>query len=221
VRNAAWRLLLRVGADALPVSCAETARRLGIPVLGYAQGLPLLRAMGLTDHCRDNDGFAVHVGHRWCIFLSNALPPGVNRDFTLAHELGHAVLGHAPEERRDADRGRVRFTRANTREWDVGLERDDILERDANMLAARLLSPACVLWGLGLRTAEDIARVCGLPLAVARQRAARMALLYQRDLFLRDKTEQALFARFLPYLQAQGPLPQPCANKLAALNVGQ
>ena len=215
VRDAAWHLLLRIGVMALPVCCAEVAARMGLPVLSYTRAGPLLRALGLERHCENNDGFAAHIDGRWCVFLSDD-GDECKRNFTLAHELGHVLLGHVMQETQ-AGGARVRYTRLNQREWAHGLNRLDAMEREANMFASRMLSPACVLWGLNLHTSGEIARACALPAYVARKRADRMRVLYERGLFLKSPVETALFEQFMPYLLSQRPdgrLPEHCTRKL-------
>ena len=221
VRNATWQLLLRVDAAALPVCSGDVAAHLDIPVLGYARAEPLLCALGLERHCADNDGFAVHIDGRWCVFLSDEATEE-NRNFTLAHELGHILLGHVMEEKQDTSGKQVRYTRENRREWAGGLDRVDVMEREANMFAARMLSPACALWGLDLHTPAEIARACGLPLHVAQKRTERMRVLYLRNLFLKSPVEGALFMRLTPFLLTQRPdgrLPLHCVRRLAELEL--
>lgn len=217
VRDAAWRLLLRFGVQEFPLACADMAQRMQVPAVSYERGLPLLRELGLEAHCRGNDGFALHMDGRWCIFFDDTAPSPANRNFTLAHELGHVFLGHVPEERTVPGRKGLQITRKNRREWADGLDRRDTMERDANMFAARMLSPACVLWGLDLHTAADIERVCGLPRHVARRRAERMEILYERNCFLKSTAERQLFAQLTPYIlrhRPDGRLPEHCLRKL-------
>lgn len=80
------------------------------------------------------------------ILYDSELTPGRVR-FTVAHEIGHLVLGHvAPGQR----------TMVN-REPSPG---DNPMETSANQFTARLLAPACVLWGLDIHTPEEIAELC-------------------------------------------------------------
>lgn len=108
--------------------------------------------------------------------------------FTVAHELGHIVLGHVSP-------GGI--TIAN-REPDP---QDDPKEIAANQFAARLLAPACVLWGLDLHTAKEIAQVCRISKQAAEFRAERMNVLYSRNKFLTSQIERRLFQQFLPFMK--------------------
>lgn len=69
------------------------------------------------------------------------------------------------------------------------------------MFAIRLLSPACVLWGLNLHTAEEIAEYCDISLQAASYRAERMAELYRRNRFLRSPVERTLYKQFEPFIK--------------------
>ena len=62
------------------------------------------------------------------------------------------------------------------------------------------LCPAVVLWGLNLRTADEIASACNVSQAAARIRADRMKELYRRDKFLTSPLERAVFENFRDYI---------------------
>lgn len=74
-------------------------------------------------------------------------------------------------------------------------------EQAANQFAARLLAPACVLWALGVHTAEDIMELCHISRQAAQFRAKRMEELYRRDKFLTSPLERKVYQRFQPFIQ--------------------
>lgn len=98
--------------------------------------------------------------------------------YTIAHELGHIVLEHFTE---------------NT------LSPSD-MEYQAERFAIDILAPACVLWGLSLHTAEEIATVCGISMQAAKIRAERMDVLYKRGKFLAHPLERQVFQQFRPFI---------------------
>ena len=106
----------------------------------------------------------------------------------VAHELGHYLLGH-----------NVSFTKYAANATASGRSP---AERQADHFAARLLCPACVLWGLGVQTPEEIEALCLVEAKVARQRFRRMQTLYARNCFLQDPLEKQVYEQFLPYIQA-------------------
>ncbi len=93
-----------------------------------------------------------------------------------------------------------RFLRRKCRNG-VMEEKHARLETDADSFAIRLLAPACVLWGLGLHTPDEIAAVCDLPLDIAKVRAKRMKELYERDKFLKKPLERKVFEQFREYIE--------------------
>ncbi len=209
VRNATWQLLRRFRVAVLPVSSRDIAGHMNVPVLSYAEAAPLIRQLRLEAYSRQNAGFALHLKARWFIFADEEKADPALLNFTLAHELGHVFLGHrlsdnllfSPEPRPKTEQvmRSVRF------------------EREADMFAARTLSPACVLWALNLRTPDAIAGVCGLPPNVAAMRAQRMEEFFRRDLFLKSREELDLFLQFLPFVAASSPggvLPDHCLRRL-------
>lgn len=75
-------------------------------------------------------------------------------------------------------------------------------EYEAERFAIDILAPACVLWGLNLHTAEEIATMCEISMASARIRAERMKVLYKRNKFLYSNLERMVYNQFLPFINA-------------------
>lgn len=76
-------------------------------------------------------------------------------------------------------------------------------EYEAERFAIDILAPACVLWGLNLHTAEEIAHVCDISITSARIRAERMAVLYDRNMFLSHPLERQVFEQFRDFINNQ------------------
>lgn len=74
-------------------------------------------------------------------------------------------------------------------------------ETDADMFAARLLAPACVLWGINAVTANQIAKVCDISLSSAIYRAERLNMLRKRGKFLISPLEKQVYEQFKDYIQ--------------------
>ena len=186
-RNAAWEILLACGVERLPVDLNTIARHLGVRVYAYSRSRELLEDTGLAEVAGRVSGLTFYAGAQPVILYNDAETPQRIR-FTIGHELGHIVLGHVrPGE----------HTRQN-REPHPG---DAPMEQAANRFAADLLAPACVLWGLDLHRAEDIAQICKISIQAARFRAERMEILYQRNKFLLHPLERAVYQQFEPFLR--------------------
>lgn len=170
-RNLAWEVLLREGVCRLPVSTSKLCRSMGIHLRYGETG-------------EGNDGYSTILGDAMYIVIREGMNLGRTR-FTVAHELGHILLGHVGT-----------YTLVN-REPSAS---DSPIEREANVFASRLLAPACVLWGCGATTAGDIAELCGISQRAAEIRAARMVELIRRDKFLSSPLERQVYKQFLPFI---------------------
>lgn len=84
------------------------------------------------------------------------------------------------------------------REPDPG---DNPIEQAANVFASRLLAPACVLWGCGVQSAEDIEQLCDISRAAAEFRWTRMQELYRRQRFLTSPLERLVYDQFADYIR--------------------
>lgn len=185
-RDLSWRVLIDLNATELPIKTSAICAKYGVVLRSYKSGKPLIELLGLTQQCEISDGFAVRSGSRYLVFYNGEQIPGRIR-FTIAHELGHILLGHLQPEG---------YTVQN-REPDPA---DTPEEHAANVFASRLLAPACVLHGLGAVTPEQIAEVCDISLTAARFRARRMGILEQRGTFGLSPMERQVYQQFADYI---------------------
>ena len=167
-RDLAWRILLQEGVRELPVNIVGLCRQMGIRVRYFTPG------------AGESDGYTTIFLGMPVIFVSDACSPERQR-FTIAHELGHLLLGHV---------GQAELV---NREPDPG---DNPIEHEANVFASRLLAPACVLWALDAREPDEIAALCRISRQAAEFRAERMTLLYARNRFLASPLERRVHEQF-------------------------
>lgn len=187
-RNAAWRTLIACGVDTLPVDLRKICGQLGYELYAYSKAGPLIAAFRVEDQAQASDGFTVVYEGVPRIFYNDAAPIGRQR-FTIAHEIGHVVLGHF-------DAGRFAIWRRRAPDPDAD-------ETQANQFGARLLAPACVLHALDAETPEEIAQLCGMSITAAGYRAGRLAQLRGRDRFLIHPLERRVLRQFTPFIQAR------------------
>ncbi len=171
-RNLAWQILLEENIRQLPVSTLSLCRGMGIPAHSY-------------QHRDRSDAYSTILDGQAHIFVSGTALPQRQR-FSVAHELGHILLGHV---------GRYRLV---CREPDP---KDNPIAQEANVFGSRLLAPACVLWALNARTPEEIAALCQISYQAAVFRAQRMDLLYRRRMFLSSPLERAVYAQFSEFIR--------------------
>lgn len=197
----AWQMLLDHRIQALPVKVSKICHGCGLQIHSYRAGEGFLRTLGLAHRCAKGDGFTVlHQEKRYIFYSSDATPERCR--FILAHELGHYLLGHVMQRVGDC-----RITGCSRDPSPV----DDPQERAAHLFAARLLAPACVLWGCRVESAAEIARLCQITLQSAEFRMEQMSELYIREAeaqrrgrpspFLSSPQERALYRSFVPYIR--------------------
>ena len=166
-RDAAWEILLRCKVRELPVDPIKISRQLGIKVITYREAHDLIVALGFTKFTEGNDGFAIMIRKRPVIFYDDEATTPERQRFTISHELGHLVNGDL------GDLPTCRNTEVAEGEPDK--------ERNANIFAARLLAPACVLHALKVNTVEEIEALCKISRPAATFRLRRLQLLYKRE----------------------------------------
>lgn len=187
-RDGAWEMLIACGVTELPVRVSQICEHYGWILRSYQGGAGSIELLGLSGLTAKTDGFCAVTKNHVYIFYDGSMPAGRQR-FTVAHEIGHLMLGHV---------GPGMATTKNREP--TGTEKPE--EQQANQFAARLLAPACVLHELGAVTPEAIAQVCGISKQSAKFRAARMRELEHRDRFYAHPLERELIRQFTSYIAA-------------------
>lgn len=178
-RDLVWRILLEEGVRALPIGVVPLCNSRGIRVKLY-------EGEGEDGYVQIKDGVPV-------IFLNARVTLRGRQRFTVAHELGHVLLGHVGKYSPLVNREPVLSVQGG---------KEDPWEQEANVFAARLLAPACVLWGCGAWEPRQIMSLCDISHQAAVFRAARMAELRERGMFLSSPLERAVYEQFLPYIES-------------------
>ena len=171
-RNASWQCLIDCNITELPIKPVQIAAHYSI-------------------HCKQTDKSALSGASGEIesvddeIFISfDAEESRQRQRYTIMHELGHYLLGHL---------GNEPLSRSES-------ECHPEEEQAADKFAIDMLAPACVLWGLNLHIAEEIAKVCNISMQAAEHRAERMKLLYKRNKFLLHPLERIVFHQFEEFM---------------------
>lgn len=167
-RDASWQCLIDCGITELPIKPVQIAAHYGIKCKQADKTV----LNGVSGEIRAIDG-EVYISF-------DANEPKTRQRYTIMHELGHFLLGHLGTESLSRSESECRPEE----------------EQAADRFAVDMLAPACVLWGLNLNSAADIAAVCNISMQSATIRAERMHELYKRDRFLLHPLEKAVFAQF-------------------------
>lgn len=171
-RNMSWKILIQENITELPVDIVRVCRQLGIQVKYYKPE-------------NQTDGRSLIIAGEPVIFVRRECSRQRIR-FTIAHELGHILLGHVGK-----------YSLVN-REPSPN---DNPIEREANVFASRLLAPACVLYGCGVKTANEISTLCDISSQAAEYRMKRLAVLYRRNMFLVSPLERQVYEQFSHYIK--------------------
>lgn len=175
VRNSVWQALLDFNVTKLPVSVNGIAKQLGIKVIKNSD---------IHELQNGERGVTLFKNGHWYIVFDNTESVSVCR-FTVAHEIGHILLGHIL----------VTGTKYRT------FAKRDEEEQAADMFASRLLAPACVLHELQALSAEQIAKVCNISISAAVVRSERMQVLEARNKYYLNPLERRVREQFDSFIK--------------------
>lgn len=178
-RDKSWEVLTSCAINQLPVNLATIVNFYNIAVIKYSQS---------SDKSLTGDGFSARVNGRLLIYYNDIDYPITRQRFTIAHEIGHCLLGHIEEN--------AKTFRFNS-EID---EYKDKAEIQANIFARDLLMPATVLHSLKLNSAQEIADMCNISMQSAEIRFNRLLELEKRNMFNKHPFERQVFENFKEYI---------------------
>ena len=194
VRDAAWRTLLETGIGELPVDVFQVCAKENIHIQCYRKAQKVLKIFADGEQRERSDGLSFCMDGVDYILYDDTTSLQRQR-YTIAHEIGHCVLGHFE-------------LYASGQSYDPVL-----IDKEAELFAIHLLAPACILWETGAISASDIAERCNISDTAAEKRARRMLALSQRDkkmqkekgrsCFLASALERQVLSQFQPYLNLQ------------------
>lgn len=152
-RDKAWAFLINNAITSFPVDIVSCIRKEKITLLTYGEGVTLLAVLGMRPEGEAMNVYIRNVPH---IFYDPIFAGPQHLRFTLAHELGHIILGHAPPY-------------------------SEFTEREANIFARNILMPAIICHEEKLFTPNQIATFFSVSKEAAGIRAERIAELEYRN----------------------------------------
>ena len=185
-RDAAWNTLIACRVAELPVRPSQICKHYNWVLADYVAGRESINLLDLSALTEKTDGFCTVTENNVYIFFDRSMPTERQR-FTVAHEIGHLILGHVGRGMTAVERREPNRT-------------ERIEERQANQFAARLLAPSCVLHEIGAVTPEHIQTLCGISRQAAEFRARRMRELERRSCFYFHPLEQQVVRQFASYI---------------------
>lgn len=136
ILEAVYKLIIELEVKQLPISVDYITNELWIKQIRNCDlNTPLLSP--------NQNGLAVLSKGKFYI-IYNEKDNLQERRFTAAHEIGHILLGHL-------------FSTPTSQ------QEKEIREQEADIFAAFLLAPVCVIQALKLQTPEEIQSVCNMP----------------------------------------------------------
>lgn len=173
IRDLAWYILRETKVNKLPVNIVEVCAKLDVKVRSYDN----------DHHFAKNykNGFSIILNNSdKIIFYNKAIKNKYRNRFTIAHELGHIMLGHNTNE--------------NNKEYKA-------METEANMFAIRILAPLCVLHEIKLNSAKELAEICGLSKQASNIRFKKFEKAEIENNFYLDPKEAKLVMQFENFIK--------------------
>ena len=159
----------------LPVCLNNLLKKNNWGVVSYTK-LRKLKISEYDEIMKNNLGFVeLNKDGRYIIFYNDEVIVERQR-FTIAHEIGHILLNH----------------------FNVPIENR---EQEANMFAARLLMPICVLYECNIESIDELKRMCKVSSISAFYRYNRLEMLKERNKFYTDKNEVVLRRKFKKFIK--------------------
>lgn len=171
--NLSRKFLIKNNICELPVRLNSIIENNGWILIPYSK-LIELNIPEYHDLMKRNLGFAELRNKKYYIYYSDNVEVEIQR-FTIAHEMGHILLHHFK-------------IYSETR------------EQEANMFAARLLMPMCVLYECNVESIQEVAELCKVSVISAGFRFKRLQMLKQRSKFYTDKTEKIVKRKFKKFI---------------------
>lgn len=162
VRNASWQCLIDCQIDKLPTNLGKICKKNGIQIKKNS-------TLNQSKLSKNERGKTMFINGKCVIIVRDTELIPMQR-YTIAHEIGHILLGEKASE------------------------------QECERFAIGILAPACVLWALNVSTPERIEELCKISHRSAEIRAERMKILNQRNRYLTHPLEQQVFEQFKPFI---------------------
>ncbi len=181
-RDKAWEVLIKCNVKSLPINLADIVNHYGIYLIKYSDSDYISRHSSPTE-----DGYSRLVNNKPVIYYNDEKPLHRIR-FTIAHELGHILLGH--------------LSHGETCCRNTETDTSDPMEQQANIFARDLLMPAVVINKL-TNNPKDISDLCKVSMQSAEIRWTRLLELRQRNKFCLHPLETKTYKNFELFIKTK------------------
>ena len=185
-RNKAWEVLMECKINYFPLDLMKIIKFYNIETKPYSNSDYIKT---LNFDIQNGDGFSRIENGQKVIYFNDKKAIKARRRFTIAHELGHCLLGH--------DLSKTKYRNSET-----GSNDDPIEEMQANVFARDILMPAVVLHYTNCIKYTDIMRLCDVSETSAQLREERMKVLEARNKFCTSPLEKQVYDNFSNFIKA-------------------
>ncbi len=186
-RNKAWKVLIECQINKLPLNLMEIIKFYNIKIKYYSQSNYIKT---LNYEIQKGDGFSRIENGQKIIYFNDKKGSKVRRRFTIAHELGHCLLGHLKDN-----------NKTFYRNSEIDLPNNSIEEMQANVFARDILMPAIILHCTNCINYKDIMKLCNVSETSAKIREERMKILEQKSKFCLNNSEKQVFNNFVNFIE--------------------
>lgn len=174
VRNNAWDFLIKNNINEYPLSINKIIKQNNWYLVDYQvycnyKGKDIFELISKFP-----DAFTVQDKNNNFLICFNTQNNKQRIRFSIAHEIGHIVLGH--------------------------LYKNEKLEKEANMFASRILMPMLLIKELGITTPEELANICDVSIEAATFRFKRFNEIMGREKFYTNPLEIKLLNLLKDYI---------------------
>lgn len=167
--------LIENSISSLPICLNDILRKNNWVAISYSK-LKTLNNEFCLEEMKNNLGFSLFTKDNQYYIMYDDSASIESQRFTISHEIGHIVLGHFKNLNKNREQG-------------------------ANMFAARILMPMCVLYECNIKSIEEIALLCNVSSISAKFRFERLQMLKKRQKFYTDKNELSLLNNFKSFIE--------------------
>lgn len=173
--------------EKFPIDLFELIKKFKWKLLTYEQ-MAIKNNCTIEDicECLGKDGYSIYTGGKYSIAYNNTINNFGRINFTLAHEIGHIVLGHHKD-----------FEVTEILQDNFTKEEYKILENEANCFARNILAPAPLvnqmkLWNKFFSMTSDFA-------ITAKAVTTRLSLLKNDLYYLNDEQIHNFQSKYKPF----------------------
>ncbi|MBU2701755.1 Zn-dependent peptidase ImmA (M78 family) [Sporomusaceae bacterium BoRhaA] len=182
----ALAFLLKYKISALPVSPIEIIKRFGCSIRTYSFHANKLECsvQDICEACGSIDGYSVYdeLTGKYKITYNDQISSSDRIRFTLMHELGHIFLHHF------IDFEQTKLCRGGLNNEDL-----EVLDKEANHFASKVLAPEMVLLRAGWKQPETIHEKCALSTEASKYKAAKIIEMATKRDFITNLERQVLY----------------------------